>query len=77
MYYSRRTIIGPEPMLRLKNGSCALFVRPVDHSVPAEAKTALQLIVVGGPTTKMANEVLLSCKDKYATAAAVLKYLGQ
>jgi len=35
-----------------------------------------QLIVVGGPTTKHPNEVLLSGKDKYATAAAVAKYLG-
>ena len=59
-----------------KNGSCALFVRPVDQSVPADAKTALQIIVVGGPTTKHPNEVLLSGKDKYATAAAVAKYLG-
>ncbi|TGE31341.1 N-acetylmuramoyl-L-alanine amidase [Desulfosporosinus sp. Sb-LF] len=59
-----------------KNGNCAIFVRSSDHSVPAEAMSAKQLIVVGGPTTKHPNEVLLSGNDKYATAAAVAKYLG-
>jgi len=59
-----------------KNGSCALFVRPADQSVPAEAKNSQKLIVVGGPTTNHPNEVLLSGKDKYDTAAAVAKYLG-
>lgn len=59
-----------------KNGNCAMFVRPADQSVPADAKTALKLIVVGGPTTKLPNEVLLSGNDKYQTAAAVAKYLG-
>lgn len=52
-----------------KNGNCAVFVRPADQSVPVEAKTAQKLIVVGGSTTKHLNEVLLSGKDKYATAA--------
>ncbi|MHB1654116.1 MAG: peptidoglycan recognition protein family protein [Desulfitobacteriaceae bacterium] len=60
----------------VKNANCAIFVRPDDHSVPADAKSARQLIVVGGPTTKHPNEVLLSGKDKYGTAAAVAKYLG-
>jgi len=60
----------------VKNGGCAMFVRPTDKSVPAEAMTAKQLIVVGGGTTKHPNEVLLSGNDKYDTAAAVAKYLG-
>ena len=59
-----------------KNGNCAIFGRSADSSVPADAMTAKQLIVVGGGTTKHPNEVLLSGKDKYATAAAVAKYLG-
>lgn len=60
----------------VKNGHCAMFVRPADFSVPAEAQSAETLIVVGGPTTKHPKEVLLSGKDKYETAAAVAKYLG-
>ncbi|WP_088225600.1 peptidoglycan recognition family protein [Desulfosporosinus sp. FKB] len=60
-----------------KNGNCALFIRSANQSVPAEAKSAKQLIVVGGPSAGHPNEVLLSGKDKYATAAAVAKYLGQ
>jgi len=60
----------------VKNGNCAMFVRPADHSVPADAMSALKLIVVGGPTTKHPNEVLLSGNNKYDTAAAVAKYLG-
>lgn len=60
----------------VKNGNCAMFVRPVDHSVPADAMSAQKLIVVGGPTTKHPNEVLLSGNNKYNTAAAVAKYLG-
>ena len=59
-----------------KNGNCAVFVRAADLSVPTDAMTAKQLIVVGGGTTKHPNEILLSGKDKYATAAAVAKYLG-
>lgn len=59
-----------------KNGNCALFVRSDDHSVPADSMKAEKLIVVGGPTTKHPNEVLLSGKDRYATVAAVAKYLG-
>ena len=58
-----------------KNGNSALFVRPSDHSVPAEAMRAQKLIVVGGPTTKHPNEVLLSGDDKFQTAEAVAKYL--
>ncbi|KUO79016.1 MAG: N-acetylmuramoyl-L-alanine amidase [Desulfosporosinus sp. BRH_c37] len=60
----------------VKNGDCAIFVRPADHSIPAEAMNAKQLIVIGGPTTKHPNEVLLSGNNKYDTAAAVAKYLG-
>ncbi|WP_158291384.1 N-acetylmuramoyl-L-alanine amidase [Desulfosporosinus sp. Sb-LF] len=59
-----------------KNGNCAIFVRLADHSVPVDAAKAKQLIVVGGPTTKHPNEVLLTGNDKYGTAAAVAKYLG-
>jgi N-acetylmuramoyl-L-alanine amidase len=59
-----------------KNGNCAMFVRPADHSVPNDAMIAKKLIVIGGPTTNHANEVLLSGKTKYDTAAAVAKYLG-
>jgi hypothetical protein len=60
----------------VKNSNCAIFVRPADHSVPADAMNAKQLIVVGGPTTKHQNEVLLSGNNRYQTAAAVAKYLG-
>lgn len=60
----------------VRNGNCAIFVRPADHSVPADAKSAQKLIVIGGPTTKHPNEVLLSGNNKYDTAAAVAKYLG-
>lgn len=59
----------------VKNGNCAIFMRSAD-SVPTEAMSAKQLIVVGGPTTKHQNEVLLSGNNKYQTAAAVAKYLG-
>lgn len=60
----------------VKNGNCAMFVRPDDHSVPDEAMSAQKLIVIGGSTTKHPNEVLLSGKTKYESAAAVAKYLG-
>jgi len=59
-----------------KNGNCAMFVRPIDHSVLKEAMSAKKLIVIGGLTTKHPNEVLLSGNTKYDTAAAVAKYLG-
>jgi len=58
------------------NGNCAFFVRGSDRSVPADAESAKQLIVIGGGTTGHGNEVLLSGNDKYDTAAAVKKYLG-
>ncbi|MDQ7095014.1 DUF1906 domain-containing protein [Desulfosporosinus sp. PR] len=32
----------------VKNGNCALFIRPDDHSVPKDAMSAEKLIVVGG-----------------------------
>ncbi|HWQ41117.1 MAG TPA: N-acetylmuramoyl-L-alanine amidase [Desulfosporosinus sp.] len=59
-----------------KNGNCAMFIRPADRLVPADAMSAKQLIVVGGSTTGHANEILLSGYDKYDTAAVVKKYLG-
>ncbi|HWQ41904.1 MAG TPA: N-acetylmuramoyl-L-alanine amidase [Desulfosporosinus sp.] len=59
-----------------KNGNCAMFIRPVDRSVPADAMSAEKLIVVGGSTTGHSNEILLSGYDKYDTAAVVKKYLG-
>ncbi|MDR3587555.1 MAG: glucosaminidase domain-containing protein [Desulfosporosinus sp.] len=59
-----------------KNGNCALLIRPADSSVPKDAMSAKQLIVIGGPTTGHPNEVLLSGKNKYDTATAVGKYLG-
>lgn len=59
----------------VKNGNCAIFIRPLDHSVPKEAMSAKKLIVVGGSTAGHSNEVLLAGKTKYDTAAAVAKYL--
>jgi len=59
-----------------KNGNCAVFVRNPDKTVPGDAWNAGKLIVVGGPPTGHPGEVLLSGKDKYATAAEVKKYLG-
>ncbi|HWQ42552.1 MAG TPA: hypothetical protein VN456_11025 [Desulfosporosinus sp.] len=59
----------------VKNGNCAMFVRPDDHSVPKNAMSVKKLIVIGGATTNHANEVLLSGKTKYDTAAAVAQYL--
>jgi len=38
--------------------------------------SAQQLVVVGGPSTKHPNQVLLSGNNKYDTAAAVAKYLA-
>lgn len=58
------------------NGNCAIFVRAADKTVPKEAMSAKKLIVIGGTTTNHPNEVLLSGKTKYDTAAAVGKYLG-
>lgn len=60
----------------VKHGNCAIFVRRADQSVPADCMSAKTIIVVGGPTTKHPNEVLLSGNDKYDTAAKVAKYLG-
>ena len=59
-----------------KNGNCAVFVRPVDRSVPKDAMSAKHLIVVGGGSTGHPNETLLSGNTKYDTALAVKKYLG-
>jgi len=60
-----------------KNGNCAIFVRPADHSVPADFKNVLLPIVVGGPTTGLPHEILLSGPTKYDTAQAVARYLNQ
>lgn len=59
----------------VKNG-CAVFIRNVGNTVPADAWNAKKLIVVGGPSTGHPNEILLSGNSKYDTAAAVAKYLG-
>ena len=59
-----------------KHGNCAMFVRPVDRSVPKDAMSAVKLVVIGGATVGHPGEVLLSGNDKYDTAAAVKKYLG-
>jgi N-acetylmuramoyl-L-alanine amidase len=60
----------------VKNGNCAVFVRSADLSVPADAKNSQKLYIVGGGSVGHPNEILLSGKDKYQTAAAVAKYLG-
>ena len=60
----------------VKNGNCAMFVRPTDRSVPKDAMGTKKLIVVGGGSTNHPNETLLSGNDKYDTAAAVKDYLG-
>lgn len=60
----------------VKNGNCALFIRPDGKTVPSEAMNAKQLIVVGGAKTGHPNEVYLSGNTKYDTAEAVGKYLG-
>lgn len=61
-----------------KHGGIANFTRyGTDKIIPAEAMQADQLIVIGGPTTGHKNEILLSGKDKYATAAEVAAYLGK
>jgi N-acetylmuramoyl-L-alanine amidase len=61
----------------VKNGNCAMFVRPEDKSVPAEAMSAKKLIIVGGPDIpEHPNRIYLSGKTKYDTAVAVGKYLG-
>ncbi|MDQ7095934.1 N-acetylmuramoyl-L-alanine amidase, partial [Desulfosporosinus sp. PR] len=54
-----------------KNGNCALFIRPDDHSVPKDAMSAKTLYIVGGGSVGHSNEVLLSGNSKYDTAAAV------
>lgn len=59
-----------------KNGNCAMFIRPVDHSVPKDAMSVKHLIVVGGAAARHPNETLLSGNSKYDTAQAVAKYLG-
>jgi len=59
-----------------KNGNCAVFVRWADRSVSKDAMNAKQLFVIGGATVGHPNEVLLSGKSKFDTAAVVGKYLG-
>lgn len=60
-----------------KNGNCAMFIRPADLSVPKDAMTVKKLIVIGGAKTGHPNEVLLSGKTKYDTAACAGEYIGQ
>lgn len=45
--------------------------------VPAEAMSAVKLVVVGRPMTNHPNEVLLSGHDKYVTAAAWQRRKGE
>jgi len=60
----------------VKHGGIANFTRyGTDKIIPSEALQAEQLIVIGGPTTGHKNEILLSGKDKYETAAKVDVYL--
>lgn len=59
-----------------RNGNCGVFVRNPDKTVPGDAWNAKQLVVVGGESTGHQNEVLISGKNRYETAAAVGKYLG-
>ena len=59
-----------------KHGGVANFTRQgVNKAIPEEAMLTDMLIVIGGPTTGHKNEVLLSGKDKYETAAKVAEYL--
>jgi len=60
----------------VRNGNCGIFVRSLGGVIPTDAMNAEKLIVVGGPTTKHPNEVLISGDTKYDTAKAVGKYLG-
>ena len=58
------------------HGGIANFTRQgVNKVIPADAMLAEQLIVIGGPTTGHKNEILLSGKSKYDTAAKVAEYL--
>jgi N-acetylmuramoyl-L-alanine amidase len=59
-----------------KYGGIANYTRQgAGKVIPLNAMLAEQLIVIGGPTTKHPNEILLSGKDKYETAAKVAEYL--
>jgi len=59
------------------HGGIANYTRQgVNKVIPADAMIVDQLIVIGGPTTGHKNEILLSGKDKYDTAAQVRKYLS-
>lgn len=60
----------------VKSCNFAVFLRGADKSIPKDAMSAKKLIVIGGSTTGHPNEVLLSGKTKYDTAAAVGKYLS-
>ena len=61
----------------IKNGNCAMFIRPTNQLIPSfKAMGAKHLIVVGGGTTGHPNETLLSGLTKYDTATVVGKYLG-
>ena len=61
--------------LERRGGGTALFIRNSDKSIPKDAFSATQLIVVGGASTGHPNEVLLSGLTKYDTAESVGRYL--
>jgi len=60
----------------VKNNNCALFIRYSDKSVPKDAKNTKKLYVIGGSSTGLPQEILLSGKTKYDTAQEVAKYLA-
>jgi N-acetylmuramoyl-L-alanine amidase len=61
-----------------KFGGVANFTRQgINKIIPPDAMSAEQLIVIGGLKVGHKNEILLSGKDKYDTAAKVADYLRQ
>jgi len=60
----------------IKNDNCLISLRNPDGSIQEDVMSARKLIIVGGKTVNHPNEVLLSGKTKYDTAAAVAKHLG-
>lgn len=61
----------------IKNGNCAIFIRPDDKSIPVEAMSAKRIITIGGSKTGHANETFISGYTKYDTANLVGKFLEQ
>lgn len=58
-------------------GGVAMFDRERKPEAPEDAMKAEQLYTIGGPDTGHPNEVHLSGRDKYDTAAEVGKWLNQ